>query len=151
MKKYLLLALLISGCMVSEQQSGANLAAQNYIRHLFDDPKFLEPVSFSNLEKRRYQTALDSSMANRNINDPDNKKIEKFVDSENSMRPDIAPNNVTDMYNIEHNKLIYYALTYTFRIDSNGIKKLKKYRFELDSANNVLNAKEISLNTNITE
>jgi hypothetical protein len=144
MKKFLLLALLICGCVSPHRQSGANKAAEDYVRKMLNNPNYLESVSFTELEKKRYPTALDTSLTDANIGRDDYKKMQKFVDSENGVRPDISMNNTRDLDNIKHGRLNYYAFVYTFRIDSAGYKKLMKYRFELDSLNNVLNAKDIT-------
>jgi len=70
--------------------------------------------------------------------------MQKYVDSENGQRPDLAVSNEKDVYNIEHNKLTYYLLIYSFRTDSAGVKKLMKYRIELDTACNIINATDIT-------
>ncbi len=146
MKKYLLLALLVCGCVRSEQQSGAENAAQEYIRKMIDSRSNLESVSFSELEKRRYKTKLDSSLttSNSGISSDDHKKMQKFVDSENGVMPDAAIQNLKDLDNIERGKLDYFMLIYTFKVDSAGVKKTRRYRFELDSLNNVLNATDVT-------
>ena len=146
MKRFLLLALLIFGCAGPRQQSGANKAAENYIRKTLDNPNFLQSVSFTELIKKRYPTALDTSLVNANIDRDNYKKIQKYVDSENGVRPDIAVNNLKDLDNIEHGRLTYYTFIYTFRVDSNGSKKLMRYRFEVDSLNNILNATDVTNN-----
>ena len=153
MKKYLLLALLVCGCMRSEQQSGAENAAKEYIKKMVDSRANPESVSFSELEKRRYRTKLDSSLttSNSGINSDNYKKMQKFVDSENGVMPDAAIQNLKDLDNIERGKLDYYMLIYTFKIDSAGVKRTKRYRFELDSLNDVLNATDITHVRNITE
>jgi hypothetical protein len=74
----------------------------------------------------------------------DHEKIKSYVDSENSQRPDLAVKNEKDVYNIEHDKLTYYLLIYSFRIDSAGVKKFMKYRIEMDTACNVLAARDIT-------
>jgi hypothetical protein len=144
MKKFLLLALLICGCVPTEDKARAHKAAENYVRQLLDNPHFFQSVSFSELEKRRYTTALDSDLNNAGIKGDDYKKIEKYVDSENAQRPDISTQNLKNMDDIKHDRLIYYTMTYSFRIDSNGFKKLMRYRFELDTGYNVLKAKDIT-------
>jgi hypothetical protein len=153
MKKYLLLVLLVCGCVRSEQQSGAENAAQEYIKKMVDSRSNLQSVSFSELEKRRYKTKLDSSLttSNSGINGDDYKKMQKFVDSENGVMPDASIQNLKDLDNIERGKLDYYMLIYTFKIDSAGVKRTKRYRFELDSLNDVLNATDITHVRNITE
>lgn len=118
---------------------------------MLEYPKYFESVSFTPLAKKRYTTALDSALNYANIKGDDHEKIKKFVDSQNEQRPDLVVNNLKDMDNIERGKLDYYMLIYTFKIDSGGHKRVRKYRFELDSANNVLNATDISHNRNITE
>jgi len=77
--------------------------------------------------------------------------MQKFVDSENGVMPDAAIQNLKDLDNIERGKLDYYMLIYTFKIDSAGVKRTKRYRFELDSLNDVLNATDITHVRNITE
>ncbi|WP_426669098.1 hypothetical protein ACPPVU_23100 [Mucilaginibacter sp. McL0603] len=145
MKKYLfLLAICLCGCVHNEQQSKAENVAEIYIRTELSNPKNFKSVSFSALKKRRYTTALDSSMTYAGANADSRQTMEKYVDSENGQRPDLAINNDKDIYNIEHNKLSYYLLIYSFRIDSAGQKKLRKYRFELDTACNIINATDIT-------
>src|SRR5258708_7600891 len=152
MKKYLLLfALLACGCIRSEQQSRANDAAEHYVRSMLGNPKDFESVSFSTLQKRRYTTSLDTSLNYAGIDTANHRKAEKYVDSENGQRPDLAVNNTKDIYNIEHDKLTYYVLTYSFRVDSNGFKKYMKYRFELDTSCRILNAKDITNSGSRTE
>lgn len=146
--KYLVLTLFIYGCVGNAKQDAADSVAKNYVRIMLDNPHYLESVSFTPLEKKRYTTALDSSLNYAHVKGNDYKAINKYVDSENSQRPDIADRNTNDQYNIEHNKLDYYTFIYTFRIDSAGQKKLKRYQFEIDSANNVLKAMDITF-TNI--
>jgi hypothetical protein len=143
MKRYLLLALLICGCVQTEQQSRAHHAAEQYIKD-FLNPKGLETIAFSSLEKKRYVTPLDSSLNYAHISPDDHKKMEKYVDSENGQRPDRAPGNIRQMDSIEKGKLFYYSLTYSFRVDSGTKKKVLRYRFELDTAFNVVNAKDIT-------
>ena len=70
--------------------------------------------------------------------------MEKYVDSENGQRPDLAVKNEKDVYNIEHDKLTYYLLIYSFRTDSAGVKKMMKYRIELDTACNIIDATDIT-------
>lgn len=153
MKKYLLFVLLVCGCVRPEQQSGAENAAEEYIKKMIDSRSNLQSVSFSELEKRRYKTNLDSSLtvSNSGISGDDYKKMQKFVDSENAVTPDASIQNLKDLDNIERGKLDYYMLIYTFKIDSAGAKKTKRYRFELDSVNNILEAKDITHVRNITE
>jgi hypothetical protein len=153
MKKYLLLALLVCGCVRSEQQSGAENAAEEYIKKMVDSRSNLESVSFSALEKRRYKTKLDSSLtvSNSGISGDDYKKMQKFVDSENAVMPDASIQNLKDIDNIERGKLDYYLLIYTFKIDSAGVKRTKRYRFELDSLNNILDAKDVTHVRNLSE
>jgi len=136
---------------MSPQQTGANKAAEDYVRHMLDNPKYLESVSFSSLVKKRYATALDSALNYANIKGDDHKKIKKFVDSQNDQRPDLVVNNLKDLDNIERGKLTYYLLIYTFKIDSGGHKRVRRYRFELDSTNNVLHATNVSHTRNIEE
>jgi hypothetical protein len=145
MRRYVLLfALALCGCIRSQLQSRAEDAAEHYVRSMLGNPKYFKSVSFSPLQKRRYTTALDSSLNYAGIDTGNHQKAKKYVDSENNQRPDIAVNNVKDLYNIEHDKLTYYLLIYAFRIDSNGYKKYIKYRFELDTACRILNARDIT-------
>src|SRR5947209_2681125 len=104
MKRYLLLALLICGCVYSARNERAHRAAEQYIKD-FLGPKDLETIAFSPLEKRRYITGLDSSLNYARINPDDHKKMEKYVDSENGQRPDRAPANIRQMDSIEKGKL----------------------------------------------
>jgi hypothetical protein len=147
MKKYLVFALFICGCIYSAQQSRAHQAAEQYIRDNLS-PKGMETVSFSQLEKKRYITGLDSSLNYVHINPDDRKKMEKYVDSENDQRPDRAPGNIRQMDSIENDRLIYYSLTYVFRVDSANSKKLMRYQFELDTAFRVLKATDVTNNHN---
>jgi len=136
---------------MSPQQTGANKAVEEYTRHMLEYPKYFESVAFTPLVKKRYTTALDSALNYANIKSDDHKKIKKFVDSQNEQRPDLVVNNLKDMDNIERGKLTYYSLIYTFKIDSGGHKRVRRYRFELDSMNNVLNAADISHDRNIAQ
>lgn len=147
MKRYLLLALLICGCVYSEQKARAHHAAEQYIKD-FLNPRGLETVSFSELEKQRRVTALDSSLNYAHINADDHRKVQKYVDSENFQRPDRAPANIREMDSIENGKLFYYTLTYIFKVDSLGHKKMMRYKFELDTAFRVLNAVDVTDNHN---
>jgi hypothetical protein len=151
MKKYLfLLAIYLCGCVHNELQSKAEGVAETYVRTELGNLPNFKSVSFSALQKRRYTTALDSSMAFASANGNNHKDMEKYLDSENGQRPDLAINNEKDIYNIEHNKLNYYLLIYSFRVDSAGQKKFRKYRFELDTACNIINASDIT-NSSHTE
>jgi hypothetical protein len=129
---------------MSAQQSGANKAVEEYTRHLLEYPKYFESVAFTPLVKKRYTTALDSALNYANIKGDDQEKIKKFVDSQNEQRPDLVVNNLKDLDNIQRGKLTYYLLYYTFKIDSGGHKRVRRYRFELDSMNNVLHASDVS-------
>ena len=145
MKWYLLLlAILICGCMKSQMQSRAEGAAEHYIRSKLGNPAYFKSVSFSPLQKRRYSTSLDTSLVFVGIDSSAHKKAEMYVDSENNQRPDLAVRNAKDLYNIEHDKLTYYLLYYSFRIDSGSFKKVMRYRFELDTACQVLDARDIT-------
>ncbi|MFB9842256.1 hypothetical protein [Mucilaginibacter ginsenosidivorans] len=145
MKKLLpVILLLLGACVYSARQSDADGAAEKYTRDLLGNPRYLETVGFSALEKHRYVTPLDSSLNYAHISPNDHQKMEQYVDSENYQRPDRAPGNIRQLDSIEHNKLIYYTLDYSFRIDSMGHKKLKKYHFELDTAFKVLKMADIT-------
>ena len=144
MRKYLIFALFICGCIYNERQEHANKVVEDYTRSMLDHPHYLESVSFSEIQKKRYNTALDSSLNYAGVKGDDYQKISKFVDSQNNQRPDIADRNVVDLDNIKRGRLDYYTLIYTFRIDSAGQKKLKRYRFDLDSGYNVLKAQDIT-------
>jgi hypothetical protein len=146
--RYIVLILLVSGCVGSARQDADDSVAKSYVRIMLDNPHYLESVSFTQLEKKRYTTPLDSSLNYAHVKNDDYKAMHKYVDSENGQRPDIANRNTNDEYNIEHGKLDYYTFIYTFRIDSAGQKRLKRYQFELDSLNNVLKARDITF-TNI--
>jgi hypothetical protein len=133
------------GCiMASTQQREAGESVERYTRDLLGNPKYFVTVGFSSLEKLRYQTALDSSLNYAHIKGDEYKKMEQYVDSENYQRPDRAPGNIRQLDSIEKNKLFYYVLDYSFRIDSQGHKKLKKYHFELDTAFRVLKMTDIT-------
>jgi uncharacterized protein YbcV (DUF1398 family) len=145
MKRYVfLLVICLFGCVRNELQSKAENVAETYIRTELGNPPYFKSISFSALQKRRYTTALDSSMTYAGANGNNRKDMEKYIDSENGQRPDLAINNEKDIYNIEHNKLNYYLLIYSFRIDSAGQKEFRKYRFELDTACNIINAVDIT-------
>jgi hypothetical protein len=145
MKKYfLLVAICLCSCVHSELQSRAENAAERYARSQYGFSKYFKSVSFSALQKRRYSTALDSSLNYAGIDTNNRKKTRRYVDSENNQRPDLALSNIKDLYNIEHNRLSYYLLYYAFRVDSGRFKKFKKYRFELDTAFNVISATDIT-------
>ncbi|HVS94481.1 MAG TPA: hypothetical protein VHE59_20725 [Mucilaginibacter sp.] len=144
MKKLLPFALLFcAACVYSAQQNDANRSAEQYIRENLD-PKGLQSIAFSPLETHRYTTPLDSSLNYAHISSDNKEKMERYVDSENFQRPDLQPGNERDLYNIEHKKLTYYTLDYSFRVDSQGHKKLKRYHFELDTAFRVLRATDIT-------
>ena len=140
----LIFALFCCGCMNSELQSKAEQTAEHYVRNKFGNPAYFKSVSFSQLQKRRYATSLDTSLNRAGINANDHRRISAYVDSENGQRPDLAVKNEKDVYNIQHDKLTYYLLIYSFRTDSAGVKKLMKYRFELDTACDVINATDIT-------
>ena len=130
--------------MHSELQSRAEETAENYVRSRLGDPAYFKSVSFSQLQKRRHTTALDSSLNYAGVDADRTSDMKKYVDSENGQRPDLAVKNEKDMYNIEHDKLTYYLLYYSCHIDSAGIKVVRRYRFELDTACNVLDARDIT-------
>ena len=145
MKRYfLVLVLFCCGCIHSELQSRAEQSAEHYVRNMLGNPAYFKSVSFSELQKRRYTTSLDTSLNVAGVNTNNHSQVKEYVDSENGQRPDLAVHNEKDLYNIEHDKLIYYLLIYSFRTDSAGVKKLTKYRFELDTACNVINATDIT-------
>jgi hypothetical protein len=149
MKKLLpVFFLLLGACVYSAQQSEANQSVERYIRDMMDNPKFLESVAFSPLEEHHYVTSLDSSLNYAHIKNTENKKMEQYVDSENYQRPDLAPQNIRQLDSIEKNKLLYYTLDYSFRVDSQGHRKLKKYHFELDTTFRVLKATDITYGRN---
>ena len=141
---FLISAILLLGCVQNKLQSRAEDTAENYVRSKLGDPPYFKSVSFSELQKRRYTTSLDTSLSSAGISSDSRHSVEKYVDSENGQRPDLAVKNEKDMYNMEHDKLTYYLLIYLFRVDSAGIKKLMKYRFELDTGCNVLNVTDIT-------
>lgn len=130
--------------MNSELQSRAEQSAEHYVKNQLGNPAYFKTVSFSALQKRRYITSLDTSLNAAGVNSSDHQRIKAYVDSENGQRPDLAVKNEKDAYNIQHEKLTYYQLIYAFRTDSAGIKKLMKYRLELDTACNVINATDIT-------
>jgi len=151
MRKYIfILVFFCCGCVHSELQSRAEQKAEHYVRNKLGNPNYFKSVSFSELQKRRYTTSLDSSLNYAGLDTRDHEKIKSYVDSENSQRPDLAVKNEKDVYNIEHDKLAYYLLIYSFRIDSAGVKKFMKYRIEMDTACNVLMARDIT-SSNVKE
>jgi hypothetical protein len=120
------------------------------MRSKLGNPNYFKSVSFSELQKRRYTTSLDSSLNYAGVDNRNHERIKSYVDSENGQRPDLAVKNEKDVYNIEHEKLTYYLLIYSFRIDSAGVKKYMKYRLEMDTACNVLLARDIT-NSNVKD
>lgn len=147
MKRYLLLALLSCGCVYSAQKERAHHAAEQYIRDYLN-PRGLETVSFSELEKLRRVTGLDSSLNYAHINADDSSKVKKYIDSENFQRPDRAQANIREADSIAGGKLFYYTLTYVFKVDSARQKKLMRYKFELDTSFRVLKALDVTNNHN---
>jgi len=145
MNKYpFILVLFCCSCMNTELQSRAEQTAEHYVRNRLGNPAYFKSVSFSALQKRRYTTSLDTSLNAAGINADNRPQMQKYVDSENGQRPDLAVKNEKDVYNIKHDKLTYYLLIYSFRTDSAGVKKLMKYRLELDTACNILNVTNIT-------
>jgi len=140
----LILIVFFSSCMNSELQSRAEQTAEHYVRNRLGNPAYFKSVSFSAIQKRRYPTSLDTSLNAAGIAANDHRSMKAYVDSENGQRPDLAVKNEKDVYNIEHDKLAYYLLIYSFRTDSAGVKKLMKYRIELDTACNVINATDVT-------
>jgi hypothetical protein len=130
--------------MNSGLQSRAEQTAEHYVRNRLGNPAYFKSISFSSLQKRRYSTSLDTSLNAAGINAGDHQRMKAYVDSENGQRPDLAVKNEKDVYNIEHDKLTYYLLIYSFRTDSAGVKKFRKYRFELDTACNIISATDIT-------
>jgi hypothetical protein len=147
MKKYLLLAIFICGCTYSERKARAHHAAEQYVKD-FLNPHGLETVSFGELQRLRRMTALDSSLNYAHINANDSLKVKKYIDSENFQRPDRAPANIREADSIAQGKLFYYSLTYIFKVDSAGHKKMMRYHFELDTGFRVLNAVDVTNNHN---
>lgn len=143
MKKYLFVALFICGCTYSAQKERAHHAAEQYIKDVLN-PHGQETVSFSELEKLRRVTSLDSSLNAAHINADDSQKVKKYIDSENFQRPDREPANIREADSIAKGKLFYYTLTYVFKVDSFGHKKLMRYKFELDTAFRVLKAEDVT-------
>lgn len=143
-KLFFILVIFCIGCMNSELQSRAEQTAEHYVRNRLGNPVYFKSVSFSALQKRRYTTSLDTSLNMAGISASNRPRMEKYVDSENGQRPDLAVKNEKDVYNIEHDKLTYYLLIYSFRTDSAGVKKMMKYRIELDTACNIIDATDIT-------
>jgi hypothetical protein len=143
-RSLLVLVLFCCSCMNSGLQSRAEQTAEHYVRNRLGNPAYFKSISFSSLQKRRYSTSLDTSLNAAGINAGDHQRMKAYVDSENGQRPDLAVKNEKDVYNIEHDKLTYYLLIYTFRTDSAGVKKFRKYRFELDTACNIISATDIT-------
>lgn len=143
-RSLLVLVLFCCSCMNSGLQSRAEQTAEHYVRNRLGNPAYFKSISFSSLQKRRYSTSLDTSLNAAGINAGDHQRMKAYVDSENGQRPDLAVKNEKDVYNIEHDKLTYYLLIYSFRTDSAGVKKFRKYRFELDTACNIISATDIT-------
>ena len=139
-----MLVLLCCSCTNSELQSRAEQSAEHYVRSRLGSPVYFKTVSFSPLQKRRHATSLDTSLNAAGINDGDHQRTKAYVDSENGQRPDLAIKNEKDVYNIQNGKLNYYLLIYSFRTDSAGVKKFMKYRIELDTVCNVIDAIDIT-------
>jgi hypothetical protein len=145
MKRYaFILILFCYSCTNSELQSRAEQSAEHYLRNRLGNPAYFKSISFSPLQKRRYSTSLDTSLNAAGINDDNRERMKAYVDSENGQRPDLAIKNEKDVYNIQHDKLTYYLLIYSFRTDSADVKKFMKYRLELDTACNVIDATDIT-------
>lgn len=140
----LILLLFCCSCLNSGLQSRAEQSAEHYIRNRLGNPVYFKSISFSALQKKRYTTSLDTSLDAAGVNAGDRQRVKAYVDSENGQRPDLAVKNEKDVYNMQHDKLTYYLLVYSFRTDSAGVKKLMKYRFELDTACNVIDATDIT-------
>lgn len=140
----MILSLFCCSCMDSGLQSRAEQSAEHYARNKLGNPAYFKSVSFSALQKRRHTTSLDTSLDAAGVNADDHQRVKAYVDSENDQRPDLAVKNEKDVYNMQHDKLTYYLLIYSFRTDSAGVKKLMKYRFELDTSCNVIDATDIS-------
>lgn len=87
---------------------------------------------------------MDTSLNAAGINTSDHQRMKAYVDSENGQRPDLAVKNEKDVYNIQHDKLTYYLLIYSFRTDSADVKKFMKFRIELDTACNVIDATDVT-------
>jgi len=131
--------------MNPELQSGAEKTAEYYVRNKLGNPADFRSIAFSALQKRRYTTSLDSSMDFDGVHTPNHRDMERYVDSANGQRPDLAVDKEKDLYNIEHDKLTYYLLDYSFSVDSSGLKRFIKYRFELDTAcNSILRVTDIT-------
>jgi len=143
-RSLLILVLFCCSCINSGLQSRAEQSAEHYARNKLANPLYFKSVSFSALQKRRHTTSLDTSLDAAGVNADDHRRVKAYVDSENSQRPDLVVKNEKDVYNIQHDKLTYYLLIYSFRTDSAGMKKLMKYRFELDTACNVISATDIT-------
>lgn len=145
MKRYaFILILFFCSCTNSELQSRAEQSAEHYVRNLLGNPAYFKTVSFSPLQKRRFTTSLDTSLNAAGINTSDHQRMKAYVDSENGQRPDLAVKNEKDVYNIQHDKLTYYLLIYSFRTDSADVKKFMKFRIELDTACNVIDATDVT-------
>jgi hypothetical protein len=130
--------------MNSELQSRAEQSAEHYMKNQFGNPAYFTSVSFSVLKERRHITSLDTSLNAAGINPGDPQRLKAYLDSENGQRPDLAVKNEKDAYNIQHDKLTYYLLIYSFRTDSAGVKKSMRYRLELDTACNVVDATDVT-------
>jgi hypothetical protein len=125
-------------------QMRANSAAEHYMRSMYGNPKYFKSVSFSALEKRRYATALDTSLMMAGVDTNNHREAQRYADSESGQRPDLTTKNTEDVYNIKHDKLSYYLLIYSFRVDSEGDKKFMRYRLEMDTAFRVINARDVT-------
>lgn len=140
--------LLLCGCASSVQQDRANKVAENYIRLQFGNSHHPEPVSFSDIEEKRYTTAVDSEMNYSGVEGDECVKLNRFADSSNSQRPNLANRSLKDFDDIRNGKLDYYSLVYTFHIDSAGQKKLRRFRFNLDTGYNIFKAQDITFKKN---
>lgn len=149
MKKFLVfLFVVLVSC--KSNNSIVNTKIENFIKGKLNNPETFELISIDSLTKDRHYTSLDTLPVNSGIKGIfDYKGFERYVDSENKVRPDLAYYNLRDLKNIESGKLNFYYTDCTFRIKNGSEKKLLKYHFELDTVFNIINYSNVTKNMGI--
>ncbi|WP_295797563.1 hypothetical protein [Mucilaginibacter sp.] len=129
----------------STPQKIADKNIENYIKSKLNDPNSFELVSVDTIIKSRTKVMLDSMLYPENIkNEFDFHGYEKYVDSENRVRPELKEENLSNLRKIKSGELVFYYTKCTFRIEENNRKKLVRYYFELDTNYQVKNFRNIS-------
>ena len=123
----------------------ANTNIENFIKGKLDNPETFELISIDSLTKDRQTTSLDTLPVNSGIKGLfDYKGYERYVDSVNKVRTDLAYYNLRDLKNIESGKLNFYYTDCTFRIKNGSEKKLLKFHFQLDTVFNIINYSDVT-------